>query len=356
MKAHIFCLAFYWGLTSNAKALTLEYLSSFIFSTAEKFQETQIGGLSGITKNGDRYWAVSDAKGQKGEPRMYSFNINLTDIEFTVKPSKVVFLKNKKGKPFGEKVLDLEGIISFGNSFLTASEGLLDQKPRELPALLEFNSSGQLTGEIPIPSQYLPQKTGKQTKGVRSNGSFEGLSLSPSGDYFWVATEQPLLQDQPNWKQGDAGFSRLLRFKKKTKGGWEYESEWKYPMELATPPGQESQLVLGQGCSEVFALNDTDVLVLERGVYTTGTQINYNLKLHQVSIQGLIGGNLPVLAKQLIYDFSAIKDKFTDGRGLDNLEGISWGPQIKGQKTLIFISDDNFTPLQRSVWLAFKLK
>ena len=345
----LFFSAFYPKIVYS---ISLEYLNSSVFPTKERFENTQIGGLSGLTQVDGKYWAVSDDKGQFGEPRIYEFSITLNETEFKIKPSSVIILKNKNGSLFGKKVLDLEGISSNDKTFLIANEGLLNLKPREMPSILEFSNKGKLLNEIKIPEKYLPERIGEQKKGVRSNGSFEGISLAPKGNSLWVITEQPLIQEMSKWKQGEAGFSRLLIYKKKSKK-WDIDSEWKYPLDLPFELGHESNVVLGQGCSEVLALGDESAIILERGVTTSGTQIFYNLKLFEVKINKNLNDSL--LVKKLVFDFSTVKDKISDGKGLDNLEGIAWGPEVNGHKTLIFISDDNFTPLQRTIWIALKI-
>jgi hypothetical protein len=330
-------------------------LNSIVFSTTKEFHGTQIGGLSGISKVGETYWVASDDKGQRGEPRVYGFSINLSDLVFTVKAENVVFLRDKKGQSFIKNMLDIEGIVSNGNRFWLSSEGLLNIKPRSNPAILEFGLDGKLQSEISVPSQYLPEQTGKQKRGVRSNGAFEGLSLSPSGNFLWICVENPLVQEFPNWKLGYEGEARLLRYQK-SKNSWQFESEWRYPLEEAGIKGKDAGAVLGQGCSEILALSDTEILMLERGVSVLGMDAQYNIKLSEVSIKGLNSRMEATLSKVLVFDFSTIKEKIPDGLGLDNFEGFTWGPQTNGQKTLIFVSDDNFSSLQRTVWLALRVK
>ena len=40
---------------------------------------------------------------------------------------------------------------------------------------------------------------------------------------------------------------------------------------------------------------------------------------------------------------------------LDNTEGMCWGPTVpNGNRTLLFVSDDDFNPLQITQFLAFQ--
>jgi hypothetical protein len=116
----------------------------------------------------------------------------------------------------------------------------------------------------------------------------------------------------------------------------------------------KKSMVLGQGISEILAMDDQELLVLERSAFTSGSQVFYNIKLYQVSVAGSSkNAEIPASAtKQLVFDFSSLAKQISDGRGLDNFEGMAWGPDVGGKRTLLFVSDDNFSPLQRTVWLA----
>jgi hypothetical protein len=62
--------------------------------------------------------------------------------------------------------------------------------------------------------------------------------------------------------------------------------------------------------------------------------------------------NLEVLSKKLVIDLAkAFPDKEQD-----NFEGLAWGPTLKtGEKTLLIISDDNFSKHQKSLIWVLKL-
>ena len=56
-------------------------------------------------------------------------------------------------------------------------------------------------------------------------------------------------------------------------------------------------------------------------------------------------------------DLDSVKDRFSEGfRRLDNYEGMSFGPQLpNGDRTLLLVSDDNYSNQQRTSLLAFRL-
>lgn len=40
----------------------------------------------------------------------------------------------------------------------------------------------------------------------------------------------------------------------------------------------------------------------------------------------------------------------------DNIEGVCWGPKLpNGKRSLIFVSDNNFSPLQQTQLLLFEV-
>ena len=60
-------------------------------------------------------------------------------------------------------------------------------------------------------------------------------------------------------------------------------------------------------------------------------------------------GRTPLL-KELVLDFDDL------GIPLDNVEGMTFGPDLAdGRRTLVFVSDDNFSETQVTQFLAFAL-
>jgi hypothetical protein len=44
------------------------------------------------------------------------------------------------------------------------------------------------------------------------------------------------------------------------------------------------------------------------------------------------------------------------GRYIDNVEGVTWGPTLpNGHKSLLFLSDNNFSPLEKTQFLLFEV-
>ena len=103
------------------------------------------------------------------------------------------------------------------------------------------------------------------------------------------------------------------------------------------------------------------MLVLERAYMAgLGDRERNSMRLYAIdmrqatdtlNIPALNLGNHTPAAKTLIADFAS----FPALLRLDNTEGMCWGPTMpNGNRTLLFVSDDNFNPLQITQFLAFE--
>lgn len=128
-----------------------------------------------------------------------------------------------------------------------------------------------------------------------------------------------------------------------------------YVYELDPAPG-----ALIHGLSEILALDGNGhFLGLERAF----SPLVFQVKLFQFSLAGAsdvssrpaLQGNLrgvEPIHKQLVMDLSRL-----DKLRLDNLEGMTWGPQLAdGSRSLILISDDNFKSFEKTQLLLFKVR
>lgn len=341
----------------------LEFIADYTTPKNSVFEKTIIGGLSGLYFKDNKLWAVSDDRGQVNEPRIYSFNLSgsifsdslkplnsLNDnniVNFNVIPYSVLTLK-KGPKNLSKRLqIDAEALVPFKNGWLVSSEGDYHSVPRKIPSLMYFDSQGQLVNELYWPDQFVPNLTGKQKKGLRGNYAFEGLSLSPDQKYFFAVHEAPLIQENLNWHSGEAGNVHLLRFRiNPDSDKLEIDQDILYKLDEYINKGGK---VLGSGVSEILAISADRVLILERAVIFNSTDImHHESKIYEVSISH-------PSEKKLILDLSNIKKLLKSTKELDNFEGMALGPMINGQPTLLMVSDDNFNPLENTLWLLFKL-
>lgn len=346
------------SLSAQSFAVTqIDFIGRAIFPTGSPFQGTEIGGLSGITYDAEKqvYYAISDDRSSKAPARFYSLKIDLQSgklekdqIEFT----KVTTLLNENGKNFPEWSLDPEGIAFTGNSVFVSSEGDVDRKIS--PFIKEFSLDGKLLKTLPIPDLFLPDDKG--TKGIRNNLAFESLTLTPDRKYLFTATENALVQDGavPSLQSGSP--CRILRYDALNGNP---ERSFVYITEPLPPGANPVGQLTTNGLVDLLAIDENRLISLERGFsLETGTVI----KLFEISlaksdrIEGLESlktrlGEISPAQKRLLLDLENLKVP------LDNIEGLTFGPVLEdGNRGLILVSDNNFSPLQETQILGFKIK
>lgn len=339
-------------ISSAAFSLQLEFLAETELPKKPKFEKTTVGGLSGIYYNSKtgKTVAVSDDRGKINEPRFYDLNLELKPKKFSVEVKAVHFVKDTNKKtPF--KVMDMEGITFLTEDlWLVSAEGDNNHKPRIPPALFVVKSDGSWVQNFDLPDKCIPESTGLQKKGINNNRGPEGLSVSPSGKKFLVGIESPLVQEA-----GAGRLARLLEYSIFSTQQVKLWNEYLYPVgDNVDKPG----LPLDNGISEVLYLDETRVLVLERGVRLSDKNIVLDSKIFLVDLK--TADKEKPLKKTLVLDLDQLKSKLKNQGGqngsLENYEGMTWGPLLDGKKTLILVSDDNFMRKQRTHFLAFQLK
>lgn len=175
-----------------------------------------------------------------------------------------------------------------------------------------------------------------------SNRGVEAIALCPNGD-LWIAPEV-------DWQRnsGDVAETSFIRIRKPTDESLKTEKSFIYNRTTGLCSNQRV------GVSEILALNDSTLLVLERCYreYNNNNKKNQVMAfLQEVSIKG------DKLVKKCVFDFNS---KFYDP---DNLEGMALVTSENGEKSIVIISDDNFNKSyrcndtnQRTFIIKLKLK
>ena len=155
----------------------------------------------------------------------------------------------------------------------------------------------------------------------KTNKGIEGLALTPN--YLWVAPEAGSVEEATPQNT----LMHLYRYKK-TNGTLALDAEFAYEIDRNVCPNEN----LG-GISEIIAMPDdeTRLLVLER-CYQKPTAI---VKLYEVRVDEATK-TLVKLRDKPAFDFNT-----QPGFSPDNLEGMAWTKDDKGNPILVVISDDN---------------
>lgn len=350
--------------------ISLEFLGEYQLPKM-KFQDTTVGGLSGITYDRlrDRFYAISDDRSNLAPARFYTLKLDLNNSKLqNVKIENVTFLKTKDRETYPKGSIDPEGIaLTPQATIFISSEGSTSELIP--PFIGEFDlKSGTLKQNLPLPERYIPDANGaQQQRGVQDNLGFESLTLNPIGSLpstgepirLFTVTESALIQDKdPPQKDEQGNYkpqitkSRLLHYLI-SDGPPIVISEHLYPLS-PNPLG-----AIYHGVTDLLAIDQGGhFLSLERSFGLTG----FGAKVYQVftgaatdtsriaSLKGEIRAVQPV-KKQLVLDLQEL------GIRLDNLEGLTFGPRLPdGSQSLILMSDDNFKKEQITQFLLFRLK
>ncbi|MGI5502417.1 esterase-like activity of phytase family protein [Lentzea sp. CA-135723] len=240
-------------------------------------------GTPSIVSDGINFGALS---GLSGIPGNYRDVVSITDAAYT--PTRILTIDTVQAPAKVRKELTLtkdgqpasydgEGIAARkNNGYWVAVEGDGKQKPN---LLLEVAANGAVTKEIPLPEAV--------AKTATSNG-FEGVTTTGSGK-----NEQVWLAVQREWKADKAGQATLARYTPAT-GEWAFAA---YPLDAP-------QAGAWIGLSEITALNDRTLLVLERD--NQRGDAARTKKVFRVDIGNLkpvpAGAEKPVVTKKLAED------------------------------------------------------
>jgi hypothetical protein len=330
---------------------SLEYLGELKIPTGFIFKDTQLGGLSGITHDSQRnlYYALSDDRTIQGPARFYTLEIELDPLMVT--PLGVTPLVDSNNRRFPPYSIDPEGIALTGwDTLFISSEG--DVTRAIAPFIKEFSLEGKELKTLPIPPKFLPGND----QGIRNNLAFESLTLSPQERFLYTATESALVQDGEPADLTQGTPVRILQYNLATA---ETPREFYYQTErVLTEPNYPDGFII-HGLVELLAWDETRLLSLERG-FTE--DVGTTVLLYEVSLEGATdiqkieslknSGNRQIqpVQKRLLLDLRTLDIP------LDNLEGMTFGPDLPdGRRSLILVSDNNFNPLQVTQFLMFAI-
>jgi hypothetical protein len=336
----------------------LRLLGETILPHKLDFRGTTVGGLSALDHDpATGLWvALSDDRSELQPARFYTLRMDLREPALAVDLLAVVTLRDARGQPFskrnsGGEVVDPEALrlLPGGRGVLWTSEG--DYRSNQSPTLREARMDGTHVRDFEVPTllQFAP----RPGTGPRDNNTFEGLALTADARTAWVAMEAALEQDGPVPGVGRPGGP--CRFTAFDVASARAVRQIAYlpdavPRAPAIPGG-----FTDNGVSEILMIDAHRMLVLERAfMMGVGTSLRlYEIDTREgsdtLAVQRLRGGEYRPAAKRLVADF----DHLGLSR-LDNTEGMCWGPRLpNGHRSLVVVSDDNFSARQVTQFAAF---
>ncbi|MBN3870015.1 MAG: phytase [Nostoc sp. JL33] len=330
--------------------------------------QTALGGLSGVTYDpaNKRYYAISDDRSQVAPARFYTFTAADSDVTFT----NVTPLKDINGNFFALNSLDPEAIaLSNNGTVFISSEGEVNPAAGRVtnPFIKEFSlATGQEVGTLFVPTKFLPvvQDTNgngiidandTQISGVYNNLAFESLTITPDQKTLFTATENALSQDGLIASLTSGSRSRILQYNLVT---GQPEKEYLYITNAIAQPPNPKTGSSNNGLADLLAIDNRGTfLALERS-FAQG--VGNTIKIYEVSLQGATDiSTIDSLSSLSAEQLAAIKPAQkrlllnlndlnlpTDPNhptGVDNIEGITFGPKLAdGRQSIVLVSDNNF--------------
>lgn len=359
------------GTVQAAPSIKLEFLDEHIVPSGFQFQGTTVGGLSGIDydPNANKYYAIADDR--SAAARFYTLDIDLDSSGFNnVSFDAVTTVLNNPlfGNPFGNSP-DPESIRfdSSSNTFYWTSER--DGTQARNPWVREMNPDGSYVRDLTTPDKFVVDAN--ETQGVRNNLGFESLTLSADGSKLFIANESALIQDGPISSSNNGADVRIVRM---DKASGVAEAEYVYQVDNIPNVPQNHVGFKDNGLVELLAMDNGNLLAVERA-FVAG-EGNF-IEIFEVDLVGATdvsgdddlddGGVWNPAGKTSLLDLSTLAQSILDARVgtafennpaiLDNIEGITFGPEVDGMQTLVLVSDDNFSAFgpQFTQFLAFKI-
>lgn len=217
------------------------------------------------------------------------------------------------------------------------------------PSLYEFDRNGQFVRAFNTPANVVPRSAGGvpnyadntgNSLGKRSNRGFEGLAISPDGNFTFAMLQSAMLDEG-----GSSGvFNRIVKFDNATGNA---VAQYAYRMEGSSQ---------GRGISALVAINDTEFMVLERNNRGLGVDSDFaspNKKVYVIDLAGATdvsgidldaaGAVFTPAAKNAtpFVDLAANTLAALGGISPEKWEGLAIGPKLNDGSYLLLAGTDN---------------
>ncbi|MEP2238113.1 MAG: esterase-like activity of phytase family protein [Maribacter sp.] len=324
--------------------LKLCFVDEYVLPDKTTFANTRVGGLSGIDYANGNWYAISD---DSESPRFYSAKLSYDINGFdSVAIISVTHLKDKNGNLFSKGKVDPESIRFDDGFFIYTSEGNIKNGTK--PFVRISDSSGVYVKEFDLTNRYLPNSN--PNLGPRHNGVFEGITLSHNKKGYWVAMELPLKEDGEEPTLGETDSPVRIAFINKRTGL--LEKEIVYELDKVARAAADGATFELNGIVEILEYDINKFFVLERSYSMGYTDGGNTVKVYEVdaskatnvsNINSLKETNYTKATKKLIFNFEDIRCELTNDI-VDNIEGITFGPNFKnGNRSLVVVADNNFS-------------
>lgn len=376
--SHLVCIQMAFAADTGSSSIT--YLGQQIVPGDMRFKGTVVGGLSSIDYNPltGRYLAVSDDRSKKNPARFYELSLDLAKFQRSEAPgmSGVTFhsftvIQRSGGGAFKKNSVDPEGLRfdPVRNKIYWSSEGRRGLFSSDNPTVSEMNLDGSYSRNFSVPSYYFPRGSESGifpgNTGIYNNLGFESIAISTDGATLYAATENGLIQDSPPATAFNGSRARILAFDISTARSSE---EYIYEVEpvIQAPPLLRPFAI--NGLTDFVATGDRQFITVERSftadAVIPGGSTGYKIRLFYADARGstnvsgmesIAGRGIVPARKWLLLDLSDLKNSDGSPLSVGNIEGITFGPDFNGRRTLILVADNNFSTFQLTQFIALEL-
>ncbi|HVI46288.1 MAG TPA: esterase-like activity of phytase family protein [Chitinophaga sp.] len=346
----------------------LQYIGKQVVPYNMPLEGTVTGGLSGIDYDprSQQYYMICDDRSEHNPARFYTAKLYFSQTSFdSIRFTAVTPLLQANGATYpGNKVNaaltpDPEAMrYNARKGYLVwSSEGerIVNNKDTILtnPGIYEITTAGRYIDSFALPSQFRMQAA---EKGPRRNGVFEGLGFTPDYRFMYVSLEEPRYEDGPRADINDTtALTRIIKFDNSTR---QAVAQYAYRLEPVAHPATPTSGFKVNGISDIMVLDDNRLLTIERS-FSTGvkdctikvylTDLRHTTDVSRYNALKSVKGLRPA-EKKLLFDFTALNTY------IDNIEGVTYGPVLpNGHRSLVFVADNNFSPLEESQFFLFEL-
>jgi hypothetical protein len=354
--------------SSQLPITEIRYLDEYVYPGNQFLDSTLIGGLSGIDFDPLRneYYLICDDPSSKGPARFYTVKIDISkDRIDTLIFLKVTPLLNSKKEPYANITInrtasaDVEAMRydASRDEFVWTSEGQRFIRPEKTelqdPVIVFMNRDGSFKDSIELPKKL---RVSTELTGPRHNTVFEGVSYDEGNNNLFVSIEDALYEDGPRAGNGDStALIRIFKFNRQSKN---LIAEYGYKVDAVpnqpNPPGAFKI----NGVSDILYLGDEKLLVIERA-WSFG-RVPSDIRIYIADIGNAdnvsnvkslhLDKSKKIAQKHLLLDMNKL------GMFIDNVEGVCFGPTLpNGNRTLIFVVDNNFDNRQLNQFLLFEV-
>lgn len=347
---------------------SLKFLGEYDVPFAAPFHGTTIGGLSGIDYDPVRklYYMISDDRSDVNPARFYTAAITISGhgilgIRFT----NVTTLLAANGQPYPNAKIDpahtpdpealryntrLDRMVwtSEGERIVTPGKTVLEN-----PAVTLITRAGKYVDTFALPPQLRMHET---PEGPRQNGVFEGAAWADGGRALYVSVEEPLYQDGPPAGLTDTTtWTRIIKYDVSTR---KPVAQYAWKLGPVARPPQPAGAFMINGIPDILWLGDGRLMLIERS-FSSG-HMACTIKVYIADLAGASDVG-PAISLQVAPPPHPVKARLllnmdALGRYVDNIEGVTFGPTLpNGHKSLLFVADNNFNPLQKSQFFLFEV-